>query len=272
MINTRLKPVTTGLIGAVGLGVALLGMPEAVKAATVVAGTDYLSSPAGSNFVTIDGLGTVQLKGLPFGPGNTDTTVERQADCVFNAGTCNIPIEMTNLSLISIDPVAINGQLVDLFVKIAPGSRSTGIMTINQDHTFSSVLNLDWQVLAAPVGSGMQNAICVAEIAALPGFEADCSLLTPDQLTASGSWGSTPPPGAVIVKGPVGDQTANLHTNLGADQMDFFLIGDVEHNHRDYAANHTVRQAKVPEPSTVLGLIAVGLSSIVGFKGKKEPK
>ncbi|BBH42050.1 hypothetical protein myaer102_46890 [Microcystis viridis NIES-102] len=112
----------------------------------------------------------------------------------------------------------------------------------------------------------------MAEIAALPGFEADCSLLTPDQLTASGSWGSTPPPGAVIVKGPVGDQTANLHTNLGADQMDFFLIGDVEHNHRDYAANHTVRQAKVPEPSTVLGLIAVGLSSIVGFKGKKEQK
>ncbi|WP_233256414.1 PEP-CTERM sorting domain-containing protein [Microcystis sp. 0824] len=27
-----------------------------------------------------------------------------------------------------------------------------------------------------------------------------------------------------------------------------------------------------PEPSTVLGLIAVGLSSIVGFKGKKKPK
>jgi len=47
MINTRLKPVTTGLIGAVGLGVALLGMPEGAKASNIQAGSDYFISPAG---------------------------------------------------------------------------------------------------------------------------------------------------------------------------------------------------------------------------------
>ena len=40
MINTRLKPVTTGLIGAVGLGVALLGMPEMAEAVDIKAGID----------------------------------------------------------------------------------------------------------------------------------------------------------------------------------------------------------------------------------------
>ncbi len=92
-----------------GLGVAVLGAPESVKAATVVKGTDYLESPAGSgNFVTINGIGTIPLKGLPFSPLNTDTTVERQADCVFASGTCTIPIQMTNLSLTTVAPVTIN--------------------------------------------------------------------------------------------------------------------------------------------------------------------
>jgi CRISPR/Cas system-associated protein Cas5 (RAMP superfamily) len=52
---------------------------------------------------------------------------------------------------------------------------------------------------------------------------------------------------------------------------DFFLAGGVLHI-TPQGDTHKVYPYPIPEPSTVLGLIAVGLSSIVGFKGKKEPK
>ncbi|CCI22421.1 exported hypothetical protein [Microcystis aeruginosa PCC 9809] len=99
MINTRLKPVTTGLIGAVGLGVALLGMPEAAKAATVVAGTDYLFTPA--NFKTSydfgGPIGKVYFKGVPTFAGGSDTKVQRKDNCTFVSGSCTTNIEMTGL-------------------------------------------------------------------------------------------------------------------------------------------------------------------------------
>ncbi len=142
-------------------------------------------------------------------------------------------------------------------------------MTINENNTFSSILNLDWQVLASLAGSGPGSAVCLSEIAGLTEFDSDCSLVSADQLTANGTWGPTPAPDTVIVTGPRGDQAANLHTGLIAGESDFFLVGNVEHNHRDFAAKHTVRQARipVPEPSTFLGSL-LGLGAMLKLRRK----
>ncbi|WP_288026834.1 PEP-CTERM sorting domain-containing protein [Microcystis sp. LE19-10.1B] len=87
-----------------------------------------------------------------------------------------------------------------------------------------------------------------------------------------------------MVRAAYPDQDANCHnltgpgclntdvTGDGMTDTDFFLAAGVLHIAPPYGDTHRVYPHPVPEPSTVLGLIAVGLSSIVGFKGKKEPK
>jgi hypothetical protein len=61
--------LTHSLIGAVGLGVALLGLPQSAKAVNILAGTDYVTTPSGGavfNFVDPlpnAGVVTVNFKG-----------------------------------------------------------------------------------------------------------------------------------------------------------------------------------------------------------------
>jgi hypothetical protein len=257
MINTRLKPVTTGLIGAVGLGVALLGMPEAAKATTVVAGTDYLFTPADfTTFYDFGGsIGKVYFEGVPTFAGGSDTKVQRKDNCTFVSGSCTTNIEMTGLQLISYNPV--NNVLATL-----GASPSTGTMTIKDDGTFTSTLTVN----AVATGGILPSPFTFTKV-----------------FTASGEWTSNPIPGTPLVRAAYPNQDANCHnltgpgclntdvTGDGMTDTDFFLAGRVVHI-TPQGDEHTVDPYLIPEPSTVLGLIAVGLSSIVGFKGKKEPK
>ena len=267
MINTRLKPVTTGLIGAVGLGVALLGMPEASKATTVVAGTDYLFTPAGSTFYDFGGsTGKVYFKGVPTFAGGSDTKVQRKDNCTFVSGSCTTNIEMTGLQLISYNPV--NNVLATL-----GASPSTGTMTIYEDGTFKSTLTV--------------NAVATGGILPAPvTFTKEFKVDRYDALSnpLGGRWTGTTLSGTPLVRAAYPNQDANCHnltgpgclntdvTGDGMTDTDFFLAGGVLHIAPPYGDTHKVYPHPVPEPSTVLGLIAVGLSSIVGFKGKKEPK
>jgi len=259
MINIRLKPVTTGLIGAVGLGVALLGMPEAVKATTVVAGTDYLFTPADfTTFYDFGGsTGKVYFKGVPTFAGGSDTKVQRKDNCTFVSGSCTTRIEMTGLELMSFSPNSVG----NILATIDPLNPSTGTMTIYEDGTFTSSLTVN----AVATGGILPSPVTFTKV-----------------FTAFGEWTGTPLPGTPLVRAAYPDQDANCHnltgpgclntdvTEDGMTDTDFFLARRVVHI-TPQGDEHTV-DPRVPEPSTVLGLIAVGLSSIVGFKGKKEQK
>lgn len=241
MINTRLKPVTTGLIGAVGLGVALLGMPEGAKAVDIKAGRDYFETNPSNTTVTIPGIGVVPLQGYaitpaPFPGFPVDTILERIGDCTFDEGlgdlnpnSCTVGLKIIALSVKSASPVGLPGGGQSFIFITLNGAQNDGTITINNNNTWEA--NLPVKAVAKDENGGV-----------LASFG-------PSTLIGSGTWSISP-------------NTGNF---LPITTIPF--IGPEE--------THGLRPLDippVPEPSAVLGLIAVGLSSIVGFKGKKEPK
>jgi hypothetical protein len=247
MINTRLKPVTTGLIGAVGLGVALLGMPEAAKAIIIRPNPKYLFTPAnGNTFYTIASLGTIPLKGNPLGGsfGQADTVLETLGNCdLVSQSSCVVDTVIRELSLMSINPVNIGGFNYSVNVSLNPNvTQGIGVMTINSIGTWD---------LSLPVSS-------VASFVPLDGGQPIANVLDTDTLTGTGTWASSP-------QGTAPSPGSN----------NFCATGTIARNNKQHGFVPLASRSstcRVPEPSTVLGLIAVGLSSIVGFKGKKEPK
>ena len=241
MINTRLKPVTTGLIGAVGLGVALLGIPEGAKAVDISAGRDYFETDPSNTTVTIPGIGVVPLQGYPITPAPfpgfpVDTILERIKDCTFDEGlgdpnpnSCEVGLKIIALSVKSAGPVVGLPGGGQLFITLN-GDQNDGSITINNNNTWEA--NLPVKAVAKDENGGV-----------LASFG-------PSQLIGSGTWSISP-------------DTRNF---LPITTIPF--IGPEE----THGFLRVLDVPPVPEPSTVLGLIAVGLSSIVGFKGKKEPK
>jgi len=253
MINTRLKPVTTGLIGAVGLGVALLGMPEMAEAIIIPRNPKYLFTPPnGNTFYTIAGLGTIPLKGNPLGGsfGQADTVLETLGNCdLVSQSSCVVDTVIRNLSLMSVDPVNIGGFNYTVNVSLNPNvTQGIGVMTINSIGTWA---------LSLPVSS-------VASFVPLNGGQPIANVLDTDTLTGTGTWASSP-------QGTAPSPGSNSFCATGRIAGNNKQHGFVPFVPLDSSLRSTC-SPPVPEPSTVLGLIAVGLSSIVGFKGKKEPK
>ena len=148
---------SVSVLGAVGLSaIAILGAPEAAKAVDIFAGEDLLFTPAdGSSFFDFGGpIGIVELMGVPLGGGKTDTIVERKEDCTFVAGSCHIDIEMTALSLASIDPVNVGGFNYDVWVTPFDPDPSLGEMWINDDGTFQTVLDVHFETVFHPLDGG----------------------------------------------------------------------------------------------------------------------
>ncbi|NES74270.1 MAG: hypothetical protein F6K24_58325, partial [Okeania sp. SIO2D1] len=268
------KFVSRSLIGAVGLSasaMAFLGVPEVAKAADIWRGSDYLHTimPTSLDFQGAGGVGVVDFKSLPIGPGNTDTIVQRQEDCIFGGlgGSCTIPIEMVELSLMSVAPVEVNNIFYDVFV--TEGPNSTGTMTINHEFpdngtpepegTFTSILNVFFEAKFVDVNDP-NNMFSVFSEDIFGG---------PKVFEAFGEWSHEPVPGSVIVQGAPGtvvgdntaDQDANCHSQgpgclVGQDSEgnpvgDFFIVGQVIHE-TPQGDTHTVDPAKTPEPSTVM--------------------
>jgi hypothetical protein len=145
--------LSRSLIGAVGLGVALLGLPQSAKAININRGTDYVATPSGGalfNFVDpLPGVGvvTVNFKGLAIGTptdtppdggnlGQADTVINRLQNVNTPSGTTLI--EIVGLSLQNDESVTVNGAKYDVFAglqKYYNGTTSTGEMTIR--HEFS---------------------------------------------------------------------------------------------------------------------------------------
>src|SRR5882672_6564340 len=249
----------------------VLGFSMAVSAAdidptvpSVALGSDYFATQPGTHFNFGGGIGDVNLLGLPIGPLNTDTIIQRKADAVL--GGAAIPIQMVALSLKSAAPVNVGGSFFDVFITLDPANlaNDTGTMSMagntTTGGTFSSALNVFFQAHFAPTGAGSAFDV-----------------FNQVNLTSSGTaWGPTAPAGAVIVNGPddgtAADQQANKHSGLictaatGACEVDFFLpTSGTTLTESTSTGNeaHIVRLAQTPEPGTMLllgsALVALGL-------------
>ena len=238
---------------------------------SVALGSEYFASQPGTHFNFFGGIGDVNFLGLPIGPFNTDTIIQRRiVDAVL--GGPAIPIQIVGFSLKSAAPVNVGGTFFDVFVTLDPAqlSNDTGTMSIagnpTAGGTFSSALNVFFQAHFAPTGAG-----------------AAFDVFNQVNLTSSGTaWGPTPPVGAAIVNGPddgtAADQLANKHSGLictfptGACEADFFLPTNGTSwtnststgNFALIARNATVgATTAVPEPGSLLllssGIIALGL-------------
>lgn len=244
---------------ALGLAAVLVSGPA--RADLVLMGTDYFRTIQPTFAV---GLGP--LAGLPFGPGETDTIVQRQGGCALTlalAGSnCMVPIELVALSLVSVaDPM--------LRVRESPTVASAGMMTMTSDGgaggTFDSFFDIFFEVSL----DGGANWVPQG----------------PLRLMSSGAnWTTIEPtdPMFQFVDGPTGDPSANRHDGKGTGQFDFYVVDAagsvgtsvgpggtggpctwVEHDHPQVLKHCTV-PSRVPEPAS-LALVGLGLAVMAGL-------
>lgn len=277
--------LSRSLIGAVGLGVALLGLPQSANASNIIKGTDFLHTPGNGNtsFDFGTGIDVVTFKGLTIGPGNTDTKITRLQDAIFddnNDGilertSATINIQLTALSLESIAPVNVGGNLYDVFVGLTANNPSTGTMTISHNTvalgggnlgfddsgqwqgTFTSLFDVNFDAAFIPQSVGSQ-------------FTLSNSISLINQ---GANW--THNPNGVLVRGQIGDDSVNCHntTGPGCDPGDFFP-GPAQHakGSPGFPNGHETVVA-TPEPSIVISLAALGFGAALQKKwGKKNQK
>ena len=263
------KLLSRSLIGAVGLGaISVLSLSEVTKAQDVPAGSDFFISPSGLSTFIFDtdklnaqlGLGLppgqevpIPLKGVAITPelSNTDTVVTRLDDCTFVGGECTVDIEMVGLSLISVDPLNIPGfGEYNINAILDPQNPTLGEMTINEDGTFSSFLDVFYAVSFEPIGNAQP----------LDDFF-DNLLLT----NRTANWTPEPPSNAVCV----------VQGFCAGNQ--FFPVGLVEHEKGSptFPEGHTtilepVDMEKVPEPSVTATLVLFGLAGLRNVKKRQS--
>lgn len=291
--------LSRSLIGAVGLGVALLGLPQSAKAFTVNRGTDYVVTPSeGAVFNFVDplpGAGTVTVKfgGLAIGTptatppdgsylGIADTVINRlgNVDATPTGGTTLL--EIVGLSLQSVAPVTIGGAKYDVFAGLQkyfsidddndpatpdiPGKSSTGTMTIRDTggangKTWDSSFTINGVAIVAAAGTLIPTGTDYVK-----GLIQGCTTAKNYQclLFSKGPFEATNEPWTSSGE----DEGANL-VQPGLKQ-NFFIskTQPVIHDAGD-GTIHTV--VSVPEPLTILGsLTAFGFGA--AFKRKRDNK
>jgi hypothetical protein len=256
-----------------------LSLFSAAQAASIFAGSDYLSTTSAS-FNFGGSIGTVAFQGA-FGAGVADTVVTRLEDAILPAvgSSDTISIQMRLLELRSIAPILMGGNLFNVAVSLNPALPSLGTMTINHqlpdnatpapEGTFTSSLQVNFVMSFVPVGPG-----------SAPNVVGSLNL----SQTTPANWTHNPDPTWLLVNGPPGDLNANCHNppncltpanNPGILFHDFFpIIVNEEHPgvgiHQAAPAlficpgcpNVPPLQAIVPEPGTY-ALIVSGIGLLV---------
>jgi hypothetical protein len=284
--------LSRSLIGAVGLGVALLGLPQSASSSTLVnRGTDYLVTPSGGavfNFVDpLPGAGvvTVNFGGLAIGTptatppdggylGIADTVVNRLDDVDATPTGGTTLLEIVGLSLKSVAPVTIGGANYDVFAglqKYLNGTTSTGEMTIRDTggangKTWDSSFTINGVAIVAAAGTLIPTGTDYVK-----GLIQGCGTATNYQcilfdkgpfVATNEPWSDVPSLGQL--------QGANL-VQPGLEQ-NFYLTGTAIHD----AGNgiiHTVQPQPVPEPTILGSLAALGFGAALQKKwGKKNQK
>jgi PEP-CTERM motif len=278
-VNVRHHTARASLIVGL-LGVSLAGLVPEARGSSILAGTDYISTPAGSSFDFGPGIGTVTFQGR-FGPGVADTMITRLDNAILpNVGdTDTVRLQMRLLELMSVAPVNIGGSFFDVFVSLDPNARSLGEMTIHHEFpdddgpapegTFTSMLSVHFIASFVPVLGGNPTEIkATLDLTSLPT-----------------QWSHEPPPGVLLVIGPPVELCAtpgaascydpNFHVPLLPGFKDFFIPGGVIEQHPGAGVHqgqpgnvacdpndpHCNPQGVVPEPGTIV-LLASGLGMI----------
>ena len=284
--------LSRSLIGAVGLGVALLGLPQSASSSTLVnRGTDYLVTPSGGavfNFVDpLPGAGvvTVNFGGLAIGTptatppdggylGIADTVVNRLDDVDATPTGGTTLLEIVGLSLKSVAPVTIGGANYDVFAglqKYLNGTTSTGEMTIRDTggangKTWDSSFTINGVAIVAAAGTLIPTGTDYVK-----GLIQGCGTATNYQcilfdkgpfVATNEPWSDVPSLGQL--------QGANL-VQPGLEQ-NFYLTGTAIHDAGD-GIIHTVQPQPVPEPTILGSLAALGFGAALQKKwGKKNQK
>lgn len=152
----------------ISVAALLFGMP---LASAQKSGYDLLQTLPGTSVdLRYMHIGVVPLKGVPIEActGNTDTIMHRTQDVPSGGG--KVPVEVYALFLKSINPVKFRNQKADVYVTINNSSKpnllpqpdkltnpSTGTLVIRSNHTFTSTLNVEGDLIFVKAGSNVKD-------------------------------------------------------------------------------------------------------------------
>ncbi len=217
----------------------LLGGVWQAKGDVINAGTDYEATVPGTARYDFGGsIGVVQLSGNPFGPGNTDTIIQRTSDIVVN-DPAGGSVQILSLSLESTAPVNVGGSFFDVFITLDPNhlADNVGNLVIHSDHTLTLT---------------SLTAYFVADFVDSSGNIQSQFFSSVDFSGSSGTWSSTDSQ-AVPPAANNGFFPTVVLNSIGGTSSD----------------GHTIEPASVPEPAAFT-LLGIGIASMAGYGWRRR--
>ena len=244
------KLLSRSFIGALGLSaLALLSSPEVAFGLSLRPGYALFETVSPGSFITIPGIGKVELTGNRIASktlGTTDTIVEHTLGCNFDVTPecTDIPLRVAQLSLKTVEPVEIEGNLFDGFLTLGSLEQEFGTLTVRQESenggTYDSALSVKAMIEFIDLNDS-RNTLSIPFV---------------DNFVEIGSvWTN---------QKPLNYPESSLFPSGGFYRTDLVVAGETG------LAAHKAKEAEaVPEPSTMLMSI-FGLSAMLGLKKKQK--
>jgi hypothetical protein len=260
-------------VGILGLSVVLavparaadVSDPCIAISGCVEMGSDFLQTTIGTKFDFGLPVGTVEFVGSPIpGMGTTDTVVQRLADAIINGPP--IPIKITQLSLVSKNPISLFGNLYNVSVALDPANLAldTGTATIFGTKTgppstptfsattFNSNLTVFFVTHFTPIGAAppVPDVFANVTLSQTGGIWSPCAgKVPPVTLPCPAAPASSFIVSGADSPGPVSDLQFNMHTGMDSNEVDFFPI-IISEQHFGSGTAHWVMPACILKPNT----------------------